>query len=260
MTTGAHPGDDLHRLLDGRLDAERAAQVEAHVAECLRCQRELEAMRGVQSVLRAHLPQVPVPDAVADRVRAVTAAAAPEVRRFPTRARLATAAVLALAAIVVLAIVRREPGPADVVQSVAADYRSFRSGAMELDHRTADAPDLDRFFQEAGVPFPTPVFEFGAMQYVLAGGTVREDDGIRALFAYEGPNDDRMICEMYEGVTGTLPPGAEIRDFAGKRFYIYRVDDLTLVFWQDGEVVCVLVMDGDPEQAIFFARVKAGAA
>ncbi len=260
MTTGAHPGDDLHRLVDGRLDAERAAQVEAHVAECLRCQRELEAVRGITSVLRAHLPQVPVPDAVAERVRAVTAAAAPEVRRFPTRARLATAAVLALAAILVLTIVRRGPGPADIVQSVAADYRSFRSGTMELEHRTADAPDLDRFFQEAGVPFPTPVFEFGAMQYSLTGGTIREDGGVRALFAYEGPDDDRMICEMYEGVTGDLPVGAEIREFAGKQFHIYHVGNLTLVFWQDGEVVCVLVMDGDPEQAVFFARVKAGAA
>lgn len=257
---GAHPGDDLHRLLDGQLDAERAAQVEAHVAECLRCQRELEAVRGIKSVLRAHLPQVPVPDAVADRVRAVTATTPPQARRFPMRARLTTAAVLALAAILVLAIVRRGPGPTDIVQSVAADYRDFRSGAMALEHRTADAPDLDRFFQEAGVPFPTPVFEFGAMQYVLAGGIIREERGIRALFAYAGPNDDRMICEMYEGVTGDLPVGAEIREFAGKQFYIYRVDDLTLVFWQDGEVVCVLVMDGDPERAIFFARVKAGAA
>jgi len=256
----AHPGDDLHRLLDGQLDAERAAQVEAHVAECLRCQRELEAVRGIKSVLRDHLAQVPVPGAVVSRVRAVTTAPAPEARRFPVRARLATAAVLALAAILVLAIVRRAPGPTDIVQSVVADYRGFRSGNMELQHRTADAPDLDRFFQEAGVPFPTPVFEFGAMQYSLAGGTIRENGGTRAVFAYDGPNDDRMICEMYEGVTGDLPVGADIQEFAGKQFYIYRVDDLTLVFWQDGEVVCVLVMDGDPEQAIFFARVKAGAA
>lgn len=34
---GEHPGDDLHLLLDGRLEAARAAEVEAHVVGCARC-------------------------------------------------------------------------------------------------------------------------------------------------------------------------------------------------------------------------------
>lgn len=257
---GEHPADDLHRLLDGQLDAARVAEVETHVAGCPMCQRELEAIRSVKAVLRRHVPMVPVPDAVTARVRAAIDGTVPSRRRFPMRVRVATAAVLALAAVLVLAIVRPGFRSPDVVHTVAADYSAFRSGTMALQRQTADAPELEQFFRERQVPFPTPVFEFGAMQYSLAGGTVRENGAVRAMFAYEGPDGDRMICEMYEGVTGDLPAGADVREYGGKQFHIYRIEDLTLVFWQDGAVVCVLVMDGDPEQAVFFARVKAGAA
>jgi len=257
---GEHPGDDLHLLLDGRLEAARAAEVEAHVAGCARCQRELEALRRVKAVLREHVPMVPVPDDVAARVRATMYGTVAPRRRFPMRARVATAAVLALAAVLVLAIVRPRLRSPDLVHAVAADFTAFRSGALQLQRRTADAPELEQFFREVQVPFPTPVFEFGAMQFSLAGGSVREGGGPRAMFAYESTTGDRMICEMYAGVTGDLPAGAEVREYGGKQFYIYRMAELTLVFWQDGTVVCVLVMDGDPERAILFARVKAGAA
>jgi len=258
---GEHPSDDLHRLLDGRLDPARAAQVEAHVAGCPRCQREVEAIRQVKSALRDHLPEVPVPEEVAARVRAVAAGAVPLRRRFPMPARVAAAAVLALAAVLVIAITRTHSGPSpDVIQAVAADFREYRSGAMSLGRQTDDAAELEQYFRQEQVPFPTPVFEFGAMYFSLTGGRVIEDGGPRALFAYQGAGGDRMICEMYAGVTGDLPPAAEVREYNGVQLYVYRLGGLTLVFWQDGEVVCVLVMDGDPEQAILFARVKAGAA
>ena len=241
-------------------DPERAAQVEAHVARCPRCQREVEAVRRVKSALKEHLPLVPVPDDVAARVRAVSAGAVPVRRRFPMRARVATAAVLALAAVLVIAITRTHAGAPDIVHAVAADFREYRSGAMTLGRQTDVAAALEQYFQQEQVPFPTPVFEFGVMNFSLAGGTVVEDGGPRALFAYQGADGDRMICEMYAGVTGDLPTGAEVREYNGVQLHVYRLEGLTLVFWQDGDVVCVLVMDGDPERAIWFARVKAGAA
>ena len=43
----------------------------------------------------------------------------------------------------------------------------------------------------------------------------------------------------------------------GIRFRIYRSGGVTLVFWQEGSVVCVLAADGDPEQAIQRAYAKA---
>jgi anti-sigma factor RsiW len=220
-----HPADDLHRLLDGRLGAERAAEVEAHVAGCARCRRELEAARGVKMALREHLPQVATPDALAARLRAVA--------RGAERA-------------------------ADIVPTVAADYAAYRSGIMELRRPTVVPEELLRFFREERVPFATPVFLFDGMGYRLAGGSVIRDDGrVRALFAYEGVDGGRMLCEMYDGTTAELTDPTEVRTLDDIDFYVYRLGDLTLVFWQDGPVVCVLIADGDPEQVIIFAHAKA---
>jgi hypothetical protein len=96
------------------------------------------------------------------------------------------------------------------------------------------------------------------MGYRLAGGSVVGPAGrVRALFAYQGAGGDRMLCQMYEGTTGALADPAEVRTYDGIEFLVYRRGDLTLVFWQDGAVVCVLVADADPEQVIAFARAKA---
>ena len=54
-----------------------------------------------------------------------------------------------------------------------------------------------------------------------------------------------------------LPPGAEERDHDGIRFIVYRRAGLTLVFWEEGTVVCVLASDGDPEEAVQLAYAKA---
>jgi hypothetical protein len=254
-----HPGDDLDRLLDGSLGAERAAQVEAHLAACARCRRELEALRAVQSALRDHLPRDAVPDHVADRVRAAVRRGASPRAAFPLRRAAAAAAVLAAAAVVVLLIARPRDGTGDIVAAVAADFVAYRSGDLRLQRSTTVPDELERFFRAEGVPFPT-VFDFSGMEFRLAGGSVHRDGRLRTLFAYEGPGDDRLLCQMYGGTTAELTGAPEVRHYDGVEFFVYRVDDLTLVFWQDGRVVCVLVMDGDPERAIAFARAKAGGA
>lgn len=253
-----HPADDLHRLLDRRLGAERAAEVEAHVAGCARCRRELEAARGVKTALREHLPQVATPDALAARLRAVARGAAPRRRPFGRRRPAAAAAALALAAVLLIVVTRGAERAADIVPTVAADYAAYRSGIMEIRRPTFVPEELLRFFQEERVPFATPVFLFDGMGYRLAGGSVIRDDGrVRALFAYEGVDGGRMLCEMYDGTTAELTDPTEVRTLDDIDFYVYRLGDLTLVFWQDGPVVCVLIADGDPEQVIIFAHAKA---
>lgn len=47
------------------------------------------------------------------------------------------------------------------------------------------------------------------------------------------------------------------REHDGIPFQIYEAGELTLVFWQEGEVVCVLVGDGPPEAVIALALAKA---
>ena len=52
--------DDLSEYLDGRLQPDRTARLEAHVAQCADCRNELELLRGTVRILRA-LPEATIP-------------------------------------------------------------------------------------------------------------------------------------------------------------------------------------------------------
>ncbi|MBI4419359.1 MAG: hypothetical protein HY560_00910, partial [Gemmatimonadetes bacterium] len=155
-------------------------------------------------------------------------------------------------------LVLARDGRPDFVQAATRDFATFRAAALRLDLETSQPAALERHFASAGVPFPTRVFDFGMMGYELAGGTVHRLSGRpSALFAYRGAAGDRLVCQMYRGEVAELPAPAEEREHNGIRFLIYRAGDLTLVFWQEGAVVCVLVGEGDPEAAIQLAYAKA---
>jgi hypothetical protein len=62
---------------------------------------------------------------------------------------------------------------------------------------------------------------------------------------------------MYRGRTAELPYTAERRVHDGIGFLVYRRDGVTLVFWQEGEVVCVLASDVAPEEVVALAFAKA---
>jgi len=48
-----------------------------------------------------------------------------------------------------------------------------------------------------------------------------------------------------------------VRDNSGFRFHIFQEDNLTLVFWQEGAIVCVLVSRLPREEVIKLAFAKA---
>jgi hypothetical protein len=62
---------------------------------------------------------------------------------------------------------------------------------------------------------------------------------------------------MYEGRLASLPQPDEVRDHGGIRFQVYRKGKLTLVFWQEGAVVCVLASDAESDDVIQLAYAKA---
>jgi hypothetical protein len=62
---------------------------------------------------------------------------------------------------------------------------------------------------------------------------------------------------MYEGQVAALPPPAERRTNDGIEFLVYRDGDVTVVFWQEGEIACALAANGDPEAAVRLAFAKA---
>ena len=96
------------------------------------------------------------------------------------------------------------------------------------------------------------------MQYRLAGGRVHQLGAhTSALFAYRGPGNVALVCQMYEGRMADLPPASETREHDGIAFRVFRVENLTLVFWQEGDVVCVLASSIPIEEVVKLAFAKA---
>ena len=259
-----HPRDDLQLLADERLPAERRGVVQAHVADCLQCRREIEALRRLKSALREQLPRHDVPPEVSERIRAALGAEAAAGADSPRRSFELSRRVFliggaaAAAAVVALLFARRRDR--DPVRAAAEDLTRFRSDQLELELRTDDVAALERFFAARALGFPARVFDLGMMGYALVGGSVHRLAGARsALFAYQGAQGGRLICQMYEGTTGALPPAEEERVANQIPFRVYRREGLTLVFWQEGPVVCVLASDGDSGEAVDLALAKASA-
>jgi anti-sigma factor RsiW len=260
-----HPGEDLTLLVDDRLPPERRLEVEAHLVVCAPCRREVEALRLVKSGVRDALSEHSVPPALAARVSSaleIESARGAAPRRRAMRLRWATVVglPLAAAAVLVLLLLWLRPERPDFVTAAASDFIRFRAAQLALSIETGDAQLLERSFTTSGLPFTVRVYDLGMMGYRLSGGGVHRIAGlgrVSALYAYVGTRGDRVVCQMYEGTTAELPSGADERERDGIRFRIYRSGGVTLVFWQEGSVVCVLAADGDPEQAIQLAYAKA---
>lgn len=252
-----HPREMLHELVDGRLRGEERAGVERHLATCPACRRELEVLRATkQAAARMFAPEAPPPD-LDSRVRAalddedrqpVRGSLRRRWRRGPLFIYAALAAVLAAG---VWVLVRPRSAPADV----SRDYAEYRAGRLPLERLTADAPALDAYFAQRNLGFPSRVFDLGMMGYRLVGGRVHHV-GRRpsAFFVYRGPAGQVLLCEMYEGVA---PAGAEVRLHDGISFYLHHRRQTTLVFWQEGDVVCVLASDIASEEVVQLAFAKA---
>jgi hypothetical protein len=78
-----------------------------------------------------------------------------------------------------------------------------------------------------------------------------------ALSAYDGPDASRVVCQMYSGSADELPRPDERRQNDGIDFLVYRRGGVTLAFWQEGRVVCVLATNLDVDDAVALAFAKA---
>lgn len=263
-----HPTQALQELLDGRHDAATRAEVERHVAGCERCQRELEVLRWTRQTLRDAAADEPVPATLEDDIMAaldredggVTAAAlAPVFRPFwrlppAWRLPLAAAAVLGILGLAVLFL---RPG-VDLPARQARDFADYRAGRLTLELRADDVATVERFFSGRDLAFEARVLDLGMMAYEPVGGRVHRVEGQpSALFVYRGPDGQILVCQMFVGRVTDLPAPAERRSAKGIDFQIYERDGKTVVAWQEGRVVCILVSDIPREDVIQLAIAKA---
>ena len=264
-----HFKDEIHDLLDGRLDAAARREVEAHIEGCEECMRAFEAMRWTKNFAASHFaapPEAPADlrDSILRSLRAEgTHRAAPSniITPPPTRWRTRTIIALASAAVLMVGTVlaflhfTRKP---DLPAAIAALHGDYKSQRLTLEFATADVKEMESYFAAHGVAFRTRVFDLGMMKYQLVGGRVdRARTQPAALFVYRGADGRILVCEMFAGKMADLPATAEVREHNGFRFQIYRKGDRTAVFWPEGAVLCALVSDGAPEDVMQLAFAKA---
>lgn len=255
--TAPHPlGEELQDFVDHRLAPARRKDLEAHLTTCQRCGHEVERLRWVKAGT-AHLPMHdPPPDLSARLAQALDGEVRQGSAARPLRRHLLPAVGALAVVVVVIILVSR--GPRDLPSAVGRDFAAYGRAALSLDTTSGDGPALERYFTRRGIAFRTRVFDLAMMGYGLVGARVHRLAGRpSALFVYRGVDARILVCQMYEGTLDELPQGGEAREHSGIEFRIFKQNGLTLVFWREGPVVCVLVSDAAVEDVIQLAYAKA---
>ena len=257
-----HFDEELSELVDNRLDGAVRAEVEAHLAVCAECRARVDALRWLKSSLVVGSQRHDVPPELRAHIgRALDDEDHRHSEVFwRSKSFLVAASVLLVIAAATAWFLSRSAG-VPTVEAVAEDFQAFKAERLTLELKTTKPQELEEFFRRRGIPFQARVFDFGMMKYDLVGGRIHEQAGRpSALYAYRasaGSPDDVIVCEMFPGSLRELPTPAAIHRHNGIAFHVFRSGDLTLVFWQEGDTICVLTSDGDPQTVLQFAFAKA---
>jgi anti-sigma factor RsiW len=254
-----HDLDSLSEALDGRLAGKRLEAVLDLVRSCPECRAAYDAMAWTRAQGR-RLPAVAGPSGLEEQIRSRLDRDAGLSRRIrAVRRALGLTAAAALLLALAGVLIRLVSSPPSLPQAVAADFRARAAGHLPLTLETPDPARLEAWLASASVGFPTRVFDLRMMGYELRGGGTRVVAGRPSVFIVyrETATGREMICEMRRGGPKDLPPADTTREHDGIAFRVYRIEDLTLVFWPEGDVLCVVVGDGDPEALVQLAFAKA---
>lgn len=271
MSAETHPTERLAELLDERLSGDERSAVEAHVRACPTCRDTLAALGAAKKALgqlpHPHIPadlearvlrQIDQADADGQRDSAAT----PKWIPFPGGPLLEEmggwrSLVVAAAAMLLIAGVYfiSRPSP-DLPSAAAAHVSALQAQRLALDNAATDAEVLQGDLARR-VTFRVRVFDLAMMGYTVGGGGVLDLAGNRAAaWVYRGPNGS-LLCEMFVAGLEDLPPPEETRETNGFTFYVYHRDGGTQVFWEEGDVLCVLASTLPANEVIDLAIAKA---
>ena len=267
-----HPVGALQEWLDGRLDAERQAAVESHLAECARCRDDLDLLRAARDGVRAAQDDgrsLSGDLAFEQRMRAAldredSAAIAPPAS--VSRARRSVWPLLAAAVVGLVAVLfasrwmqSRVPTlPPDLVANAVGELAAARDGTLVLDRVTERPEELEAYFARNPIGFPVRVLDLAMMGWRVTGGRVHRIGGRpSALYVYRDGGDHVLVCQMFLARLLELPVGAEHFARGTIPFAVYDRNGITAVFWEEGNVLCVLVSDLPRDAVIALATAKA---
>jgi anti-sigma factor RsiW len=266
-----HTVERLQDWLDGRLSTAEASALQTHAWHCAVCASQAARLVVGRSAAREMWVDRPLPegfdaelavllDREAETEHGADSAAPPRRPLSPPRLSVWKAvAALAAAAALVLGVWFGLRGPAqpDLPALAAADYAAVTGGVLPLGLVTSQPAQLEAHFGAAGAP-RVRVLDLAMMGFVLEGGRAHTLGGrSSALYVYRTGSGGRLLCEMYEGTLAQLPPTEDVRQNGPFTFRVYTRGALTLVFWQEGDIVCVLVSDLPAAEVVQLAMAKA---
>jgi anti-sigma factor RsiW len=267
MNDTDHRPETLQDLVDGRLSPEHASAVRAHVESCEQCRRDLATIERGRSFARTLRAQGEPP---ADLTRRVLDAldtddlnadgspqAGPPTRSSrPMSRRPIVWGAVAAAAVLVIAAGLWWPRTS-VPAAVAHDFDAVVSGTARLEFLTSDPATLEQQFASSSAR-RVRVIDLAMMGYALQGGRWHVlSSRPSALYVYRTAAGDVLVCQMYEGTLAALPGTADVRVRESFRFHVYREGAVTVVFWQEGAIVCVLASREPTEEVVKLAMAKA---
>jgi anti-sigma factor RsiW len=268
MTTETrHFKEEIQEFLDDRLNAELRLEVEQHLELCEPCRTEMQALQWTRNLSHQQFAPEAMPAKVEENI---LLALDLEDRRFIRNtvfswiwwrrksALLAFSSILIAAVALTLSYLTFYAPLQGFPSEVARDYQNYQTEKLPLMLQTEAINEMEKFFSESEFPFQTRVFDLAMMGYRLTGGRVHQLLNRKsALFVYRKEGNKVLVCQMYPGLVTELPTGAMLRESKGIQFYIYHVNGLTVVFWQEGAITCVLTSDIDSEEVIQLAYAKA---
>ena len=263
MTTDhRHLGEQIHDLIDGRLRGDARQVADRHLETCPECRRAWEAALATRAALRSTVRATELPSGLVDRVGAALdevdqTAEGTYQQTFELKRRAVPMAAVAAVIIVTIGVGLWLLSRPDLPTLVARDFTRYQASTLPLESRATTSAALEAFFRSR-VGFTARVFDLAMMRYELVGGRVHALSGRpSALFVYRGDAGRIVLCQMYPGTMAALSAPDETRLQNDITFYIYRRDGYTLVFWQEGDVTCVLVSDIPSQETIQLAFAKA---
>jgi hypothetical protein len=145
----------------------------------------------------------------------------------------------------------RDPGLPAYVSSL---YMQVAGGLVVPTVRTADATVLSRAL-DAGPPGAVRVPALDSAGWRLEGGTHVNLGGDEAATAiYRNGVGEYLVWQAVAGDASELPETADVREHDRRTYFVHYKSTTTLVFWQEGPRVAVLVSSLPAEHVMAIAR------
>jgi hypothetical protein len=221
---------DLARLADGTLDAERARELEARVAESPELSALLAEQRRAITAIGGLDDRAPM--ALRERVETLRERSAPKQRRA-RRFGLAGALTTAAAAVAVALAV--------IVGSGASGPTLSQASAFTLQPATGPAPghsfDGTLDLNVDGVPYPYWKDDFG---WTATGSRVDKIHGRTATTVFYRKGKLRIGYTIVTGKPVSVPGSATVAVKKGITFHSAPVHGATVVTWERRGHSCIL--------------------